>query len=76
MDKRRVCASVLAGALVMALLLSLVAGFIPTAHAATSSELKIQLDALKSQKAGIDAQLAELRSQLSENSSEIEKMVA
>lgn len=76
MDKRRVCASVLAGALVMALLLGLVAGFIPTAHAATSSELKIQLDALKSQKAGIDAQLAELRSQLSENSSEIEKMVA
>ena len=76
MDKRKLCASVLAGALVLALLLSLVAGFIPTVHAATSSELKVQLDALKSQKAGIDAQLAELRTQLSENSSEIGKMVA
>lgn len=76
MDKRKLCASVLAGALVLALLLSLVAGFIPTVHAATSSELKVQLDALKSQKAGIDAQLAELRTQISENSSEIGKMVA
>lgn len=76
MDKRKLCASVLAGALVLALLLSLVAGFIPTVHAATSSELKVQLDALKSQKAGIDAQLAELRNQISENSSEIGKMVA
>ena len=76
MDKRKLCASVFASALVLALLLSLVAGFVPTVHAATSSELKVQLDALKSQKAGIDAQLAELRTQISENSSEIGKMVA
>lgn len=76
MDKRKVYASVLAGALVLALLLSLVAGFIPTAHAATSSELKVQLNALQAQNAAIGAQLAELRNQLSENSNEIEKMVA
>lgn len=77
MDKRRLCASVLAGVLVLALLLSLIAGFVPmTVKAATSSELKVQLDALQAQNAAIGAQLAELRSQLSENNSEIEKMVA
>ena len=76
MDKRKVCASVLAGALVLALLLSLVAGFVPVAHAATSSELKAQLNALQAQNAAISAQIAELQGQLSENNSEIEKMVA
>ena len=77
MDKRKVCATVLAGVLALAMLLSLIAGFVPMqANAATSSELKVQLDALQAQNAAIGAQLTELRSQLSENNSEIEKMVA
>ena len=76
MDKRKVCATVLAGVLALAMLLSLIAGFVPMqANAATSSELKVQLDALQAQNAAIGAQLTELRSQLSENNSEIEKMV-
>ena len=50
MDKRKVCASVLAGVLALAMLLSLIAGFVPMqAKAATSSELKVQLDALRAQ---------------------------
>ena len=76
MDKRRVYASVLAGVLALAMLLGLIAGFVPMrANAATSSELRVQLDALQAQNAAIGAQLTELRNQLSENSSEIEKMV-
>ena len=77
MDKRKVCASVLAGVLALAMLLSLIAGFVPMqAKAATSSELKVQLDALRAQNAAIGAELTALRSQISENNSEIEQMVA
>ena len=77
MDKRKLHMSVLAGMLVLALVIGLMAGFMPTkAEAATSSELKGQLDALKGQKAVIDNELNKLRSQLSETNSEIERMVA
>ena len=77
MDKRKRILSVLAVILALALTAGMAAGLLPmTAQAATSGELRVQLNALKSQKAGLDAQLAELRGQLSENSSEIEKMVA
>ena len=77
MDKRKLHISALAGVLALTLMLSLLVGFLPmSAKAATSSELKVQLDALQAQNAAIGAQLAELRNQLSENNSEIEKMVA
>lgn len=77
MDKRRLHMSVLAGILVLALVIGLAAGFMPMqAEAATSGELKAQLDSLKLQKANLDSELNKLRSQLSENNSEIERMVA
>ena len=77
MDKRKVSVPLLAGILALALVISLAAAFFPTtAQAASSGELKVQLDHLKLQRAEIDSQLIALRNQLSENNSEIEKMVA
>ena len=76
MDKRKLRTSVLAGLLVLALVLSLTAAFLPaTANAATSGELKQQLNALKRQKSDLEAEIRSLRNQISENTSEIERMV-
>ena len=58
------------------MLLGLIAGFIPTAHAASSSELKVQLDALKEEKAAIDAKIKEINGQISENNDDMRDMVA
>ena len=72
MDKRKL----LAGLLALALVLSLAASFVPaTANAATSGELKQQINALKQEKADIEAQIRKLKSKISKNSTEIEKMV-
>lgn len=77
MEKRRLHISVLAGLLALALVIGLAAGFLPTtADAATSSELKAQLNTLKKQKANLEAEIKNLKNQISENSSEIERMVA
>ena len=77
MDKRKLHMSVLAGILALAMVIGLAAGFLPTtADAASSSELKTQLKVLKQQKAGLEAEIRNLRGQISENASEIERMVA
>lgn len=77
MEKRKMRMSIMAGILAFAMVLSLAVGFLPTkADAATSSELKAQLNALKDQSANLEAEIAALQYQISENSSEIEKMVA
>ena len=77
MDKRKLHISVLVGILTLVLVFGLTAGFMPTqAEAATSSELKAQLNALEGQMAGLRSELGKLRSQLSETNSEIERMVA
>ena len=75
MDKRN-NRNALAGILALVLIVSLVAGFLPSrANAYSSSELKQQLNALKQEKAGLESQISNLRNQISENSSEIERMV-
>lgn len=67
----------LAGILAFAMVLSLFAGFLPTkADAASSSELRAQIDALEVQNENLREQIANLQYQISENSSEIERMVA
>ena len=77
MDKRKLLISILAGIMALVMLLGLIAGFIPTtAHAATSSELKAELDALKADKAAIDAQINEIKGQISENNDDMKEMVA
>ena len=77
MDKRKFRISVIAGILTLALVLGLAAGFMPTtAEAATSSELKAQLNNLKKQKSAIEAEIKNLKNQIKENGTEIEKMVS
>ena len=77
MDKRKLHMPVLAGILAFAMVLGLFAGFLPTkVDAASSSELKAQLDALEQQSENLDEEIAQLQYQISENSSEIEVMVA
>ena len=77
MDKRKLWTSVFAAILTLALVLGLAAGFLPaTADAATSGELKAQLNNLKKQKSAIEAEIKNLKNQINENGTEIEKMVA
>ena len=75
MDKRKLFISILAGLMALIMLLGLIAGFIPAAHAATSSELKAQLDVLKEDKAAIDAEIEKLRGQITENNDDMKEMV-
>ena len=75
MDKRKKLISFLAGLMALIMLLGLIAGFIPTAHAATSGELKEQLDALQEEKDAIDAQISEIAGQISSNNDDIIAMV-
>jgi len=76
MDKRKRLISILAGLMALIMLLGLIVGFIPTAHAARSDELKAQLDALKEEKAEIDAKIEEIQGQITENNDDMKDMVA
>ena len=75
MDKRKLLVSILAGFMALVMLLGLIAGFIPAASAVTSSELKVQLDAMKKEKAAIDAEIKKIKGQISENNDEMKEMV-
>ena len=59
----------------LVMLLGLIASFIPTAHAATSSELKAELDALKEEKKEIDSQIDQVKGQISSNNDDMVEMV-
>lgn len=62
--------------LVFAILLGISAGFLSfPVSAATSSEIKKQIQQLKEEKAEIAQQIEKLKGQISENQSEMEKMV-
>ena len=77
MRNRKHTLSVLAGILAVVLMLSQLLGAVPyQAEAASSSELKAQLDALEKEKDKIDAQLKELEGKLSDNLNEMEKIIA
>ena len=75
MDKRKLFISILAGIMALVMVLGLIAGFIPAAHAATSSELKVELDALKAEKEEIDAKIQQVKGQISENNDDMKAMV-
>ena len=76
MDKRKRTKSILAGMLALALVIGLAAGFMPaTAQAATSSELKAQINALQQQRSNLEAEIRALRGKLSQNADEIQQMV-
>ena len=77
MKNRKRWVSVMAGVMAAIMLLSLILSLIPTrAGAASSSEIKKQIAALKEEKKEIDAQLKEVKGQLKENSNEIKSIVA
>ena len=76
MKKRKLWVSVLAGFMAAVMLLSLIAGLIPTkVSAATSKEIRKQLNALKEEKKEIAAQIKEVRGLYNANEDEIEGLV-
>lgn len=77
MKKRKIWVSILAGFLAAVMLLSLIVSLIPTTvSAASSSEIKKQLEALKDEKKEIQAKIKEVQDQYDANSEEISGMVA
>lgn len=78
MRKRKLWVSILAGIMAVILTLGLVAGVLPSlvnGAKTSSSALKQQLDALKSDKEKIDKEIATLEGQLTENMSDMVAMV-
>ena len=76
MDKRKLLVSILAGFMALVMIFGLVAMFIPTkAHAATSSELKKQLEDLKNDKSKIEAEIKQIKSDIKANNNEMKEMV-
>jgi len=77
MKNRKRWVSVMAGCLAAIMLLSLILSLIPTrVGAASSSEIRKQISALKEEKKEIDAKLKDVKSQLKENDNEIGSIVA
>lgn len=77
MKNRRLWISIIAAVLAVAMVLSLIVAILPhSAGAASSSELKNQLDELQAQKDAISQQIADLESQQSENRDELEGIIS
>ncbi len=77
MKKRKLWVSILAGLLAAIMLLTLIVGMIPTkASAASSSEIRNQLNQLKEEKKEIANQIKEIRGQHKANENEIENLVS
>ena len=77
MNNRKNRVSVLTGLLAAVLLLSLLSGLMPhQASAASSSEIKVQIRELKEEKEALEEMMENLESQIKENATEIEAIVA
>ncbi|MBQ3505035.1 MAG: peptidoglycan DD-metalloendopeptidase family protein [Oscillospiraceae bacterium] len=77
MKNRKKLISILAGIMAFVMILSLLLSLLPThAHAASSSEIRNQINDLKEQKKDIQSQIEEVKSQYEENEDEIADMVA
>ena len=74
MDRKKLV-SIFAGVMAAIMLLSLLASIIPMAHAATSSELKQELNDLKADREKIQDEIDKLEGQIDENMDEIEKII-
>ena len=76
MNKRKKMVSIMAGVLAAIMLLSLILSLIPTSvHAASSSEIKKQIEALKNQKKELQNQMEDVQNQYEENEDEIANLV-
>ena len=77
MRNRKRMVQVMAGIMAAIMLLSLILGLLPThAHAASSSEIRNQINDLKEQKEELKAQIEEVKGQYEENENEIADMVS
>ena len=77
MKKRKLWVSILAGVMAAIMLLSLVLSLIPTkVSAASSSEIRKQLNKLKEEKSEIAAQIKEVKGLYKANASEIDDLVS
>ena len=77
MKNRKTLASILAAVLAAIMLLSLIASVLPRpVEAASSSEIKKQLDALKEERDELNNQLSGLKSQYNDNLNEMKDIVA
>ena len=77
MNKRKTLIKVMAGIMAAMLLLTLIAGLIPRpASAASSSEIRKQINALKEQKKEIQEQIKDVQQQYEQNSDEIKDIMA
>ena len=79
MHKRKLWTMILAGILAAILVITMVAGMLPSLVSAKKnesvSELKQQLEALKADKKKLDSEIKDLRGQLSDNLDSMEKIV-
>lgn len=77
MNKRKKFVSILAGIMAAVMVLSLILSLIPTrANAASSSEIRKQINQLKNQKTEIRGQINDLKEQYKKNENEISDIVA
>ena len=76
MKNKKTLVSVLAGVMAAIMLLSLLASIIPAVSAKSASELRDELNTLKTERKQYQEQIDNLESQIDENMSEIEKIVA
>ena len=76
MDKRRKFVSILAGILAVVMLLTLILSILPVGvGAASSSEIKKQINALKEDRDAVKDQMKEVQNQVAENEDEISQLV-
>ena len=76
MKNKKKLVSILAGVMAAILLLSLLASIIPAVSAASSSEIRQEINGLKAEREEIQDQISDLEGQIDENMSEIEKIIA
>ena len=77
MKNRKRLVSILAGVMAAIMLLSLLLGLLPThAHAASSSEIRKQINQLKEEKEAIQARIDEVRAEYKQNEDEIADLMA
>lgn len=77
MKKRKQMVSILAGIMAAVMLLTLILSLLPTkASAASSSEIRKQINALKEEKEEIKKQIEEVKAQYEENEDEIADIIA
>ena len=77
MNNRKRMVSILAGIMAAVMLLTLILGLLPTrASAASSSEIRKQINALKEEKKQIQEKIAEVKEQYEANENEIADIIA